>query len=140
MTNLHKIFLAVIFTAIVGIVGCGGGGGGETSTGGGGTTSAPRILSWAPPQTYTDGTPLNPVADLDAFEVYVKESASFTSADSPLAYVSAVDQGTGQVNTSFDLSNLTPFLAKGVLYRVALRAVARNGDKSAFSQTASFSL
>lgn len=145
MTNLKKISLAVILAAIVGIVGCGGGG--ETSSGeggtpppGGGTTSPPRILSWAPPQSYTDGTPLNPVTDLDSFEVYVKGSGSFTSADSPAAYVTAVDKSTGQVNTSFDLSNLGPFLNKGVSYYVSLRAVARNGDKSGFSAIASFSL
>jgi len=147
MTNLQKFFLAIIFAAIVGIAGCGGGGTDGTSSGGGGTpppgggtTSSPHTLGWAPPQSYTDGTPLNPVTDLDSFEVYVKESGSFTSADSPAAYVTAVDKSTGQVNTSFDLSNLSPFLDKGVPYYVSLRAVARNGDKSAFSSSALFSL
>lgn len=146
MTILQKISLIVIFIVTVGTVGCGGGGGDETSSGGGGTppgggtTSAPHVLSWAPPQSYTDGTPLNPVTDLDTIEVYVKGSGSFTSADSPAAYVTAVDESTGQVTTSFDLSNLSPFLNKGVSYYVSLRAVARNGDKSAFSSSALFSL
>ncbi len=148
MTNPQRLFLAIILTAIVGLAGCGGGGGtdetsssgGGTPPPGGGTTSSPHTLRWAPPQQYTDGTPLNPVTDLESFEVYVKEANSFTSGDSPAALVSAVDQKTGSLNTSFDLSNLSAFLSKGVSYYVSLRAVARNGDKSAFSSAASFSL
>jgi hypothetical protein len=70
----------------------------------------------------------------------VKESGSFSEADTPTAIVSAVDPQTNQVTTSFNLANLGPFLQKGVTYYVSMRAVALDGLKSGFSTPASFSL
>jgi hypothetical protein len=70
----------------------------------------------------------------------VKESGSFSDADTPTAIISAFDTLTQQVTTSFNLANLGPFLQKGVTYYVSMRAVALDGLKSGFSTPASFSL
>jgi hypothetical protein len=82
---------------------------------------------------------LNPTNDLDRFEIYVNESGSFADADTPNAVVSAVDPATHTLTSSFNLANLAPYLSKGVVYRVSMRAVALTGLKSDFSPPASFS-
>ncbi len=146
MTNRrHIATLSVLAIVLFLLAGCGGGVGGDVSTGGGpgpggGTGSAQvPVLNWSAPLAYTDNTPLNPLTDLESFEIYVKDTGSFTSADSPVAYISAIDPSTGRVTTSFNMASLEPFYPKGVLYHVALRAVAINGEKSGFSSPASFS-
>jgi hypothetical protein len=119
------------------ISGCGGGAADSDNAG---LAVAAKTASWSPPATFSDGTPLNPTADLSNYEIFVKESGSFSEADTPTAIVSAVDPQTNQVTTSFNLANLGPFLQKGVTYYVSMRAVALDGLKSAFSAPASFSL
>lgn len=126
--------------------GCGGGGtsssgdvGGVGASSGGGTALPAKTLSWAAPESYTDNTSLNPVTDLEGFEIYVNESGSFADADTPNAIVSAVDPSTHTLTTSFNLANLAPYLSQGVAYRVSMRAVAFTGLKSDFSPPASFS-
>lgn len=128
--------LSLVIMILLGIlVGCGGGG---TSSGDGSPLPA-KTLSWAPPESYTDNTSLNPVTDLDGFEIYVNESGPFNDADAPKAVVSAVDPATQTVTTSFNLANLAPYLSKGVAYQVSMRAVAVTGLKSDFSPPAPFS-
>lgn len=117
--------------------GCGGGG--SSSGGGDGTPLPAKVLSWAPPESYTDQTSLNPVTDLDGFEIYVNESGSFADADTPSAVVSAVDPATHSLTTSFNLANLGSSLSRGIVYQVSMRAVAVTGLKSGFSPPASFS-
>ena len=147
------IFLAMMI--LLGVLsGCGGGGasssgdgsslptgGGGTTppTGGGGTALPAKILSWAPPESYTDSTSLDPRTDLDGYEIYVNQSGSFANTDTPSAIVSAVDTTTHSLTTSFNLANLGPYLSRGVVYRVSMRAVAITGLKSDFSPSASFS-
>ena len=116
--------------------GCGGGG---VSSSGDGTPLPAKTLSWAAPESYTDSTSLNPMTDLDGFEIYVNESGSFSNGDTPNAVVSAVDPQTHTLTTSFNLANLGPYLSKGIAYRVSMRAVAITGLKSDFSPPASFS-
>ena len=99
----------------------------------------PKILSWQPPTTYSDNSPLDPAKDLASIEIYIKGNGAFTENDSPMAFVSAFDKGTGQITTSFNLANLGAFLSRGVIYQVALRSVAINGSKSGFSSPATFS-
>lgn len=82
---------------------------------------------------------MDPVTDLDRFEIYVNESGSFTDTDSPLAAVSAVDPATKKITTSFDLANLSSHLTVGPQYYVSLRAVALTGLKSSHSPPVSFS-
>ncbi|MDP2735814.1 MAG: hypothetical protein Q8P12_06430, partial [bacterium] len=124
--------------------GCGGGGGSSSGDVGGassgnGTALPAKTLSWAAPESYTDNTSLNPVTDLEGFEIYVNESGSFADADAPNAVVSAVDPATHTLTTSFNLANLAPYLSRGIAYQVSMRAVAVTGLKSDFSPPASFS-
>lgn len=127
-----------LFAAVLGLIlpACGGGGGTGADAG---PQLPSKILSWSPPTAYTDGSTLNPTAELDSFEIYVNTSGSFNGSEPPLAYVRAVDPATHRVTTEFDLANLGPYLSTGVVYRVSLRAVALTGARSDFSPAASFS-
>ena len=139
--RIHAFFLIFILIAL--LSGCGGGGGTaeEGISGGGGPEPFPaKILIWSPPSQYADGTPLNPVTDLDGFEIYINQDGLFSDMDNEMAAVSIIDPATGNVNTSFNLANLAPFLSEGVTYHISVRAVARTGMKSGFSPSASFSL
>jgi hypothetical protein len=126
------------------ISGCGGGGGsssadpGGGSLPGGGPALPARTLNWEAPSSYTDGTPMNPIAELDRFEVYVNETGTFVDSEVPQAVLSAVDPSTRQLTTSFDLANIAA-LTSGPRYWVSLRAVALTGLKSDFSPPATFS-
>jgi hypothetical protein len=133
--KLHTILWMTLAVGIC-LAGCGGGGGSSKDSG---ILVPAKTLTWAPPTAYTDNTVLNPASDLDVFEVYVKEDGIFTGSDSAIAAVQAVDPGTGQVITSFNLSNLSPFLPDNVVLYVSVRAVAKNTLKSDFSQAATFS-
>ena len=135
----RKIYLFILLLVVGSVVaGCGGGSTGGGSTGGGETLPA-KYLSWEPPSTYTDSSPLNPAVDLDRIEIFVKENGNFSDNDNEMAALSAIDQGTGKVATTFNLANLTPFISRGVAYHVSVRAVAKNGLKSEFSPSATFS-
>jgi len=116
--------------------GCGGGG---SSSSGDGTTLPAKTLSWSAPQSYTDNTSLDPMTDLDGYEIYVNESGVFADSDMPNAIVGAVDTQSHTLVTSFNLANLGPYLSRGVVYHVSMRAVAVTGLKSDFSPSASFS-
>jgi hypothetical protein len=131
----RKILLTILTASLAILIGCGGGGTGDSTVAG-----PAKTVSWSPPATFSDGTLLNPAADLSNFEIIVKETGSFSDADTPTAIVSAVDPWTHQVTTSFNLANLGPYLQKGVTYYVSMRAVALDGLKSGFSTPASFSL
>jgi hypothetical protein len=129
------------------LAGCGGGGGSSSGDGGGtplpaddgGTPLPAKILSWAPPESYTDSTSLDPGTDLQEYEIHVNESGSFSESSTPSAVVRAVDTTTHTLTTSFNLANLGSDLSRGVVYRVSMRAVAVTGLKSGFSPSASFS-
>jgi hypothetical protein len=82
---------------------------------------------------------MDPVTDLDRFEIYVNESGSFTDTEAPLAAVSAVNTSTHTLTTSFNLAHIGPPLTVGPHYYVSLRAVALTGLKSDFSPPVSFS-
>ena len=131
----RTIFLALI-ASFAAFSGCGGGGGSSSSEG---TPLPAKVLSWEPPTSYADQSPLNPNTDLYQFEIYVNESGTFTETDSPLAAVSAVDPATKNLTTSFDLANPSSRLTVGPHYYVSLRAVALTGVKSSFSPPVSFS-
>ena len=136
------IFLALSIAVLATFFGCGGGGGSSTSDSGAPVGSGPlpaKVLSWEPPTSYEDNSTMNPVTDLDRFEIYVNESGSFTNTDTPLAAVSAVDPATHSLTTSFNLANLGSPLTVGPHYYVSLRAVALTGLKSDFSPGVSFS-
>jgi hypothetical protein len=137
MYRLKLIILFLVF-ASVSLNSCGGGGSGGSESVGGEPLPA-KILSWNPPETYQDGSFLNPATDLDSFEIYIKETSNFADTDNEMAAVSATRGASGELNTSFNLANLAPFIDKGITYYVSIRAVAKNGLKSGFSPGASFS-
>jgi len=112
--------------------GCGGGGSS-------GTPLPSKVLSWEAPTSYVDTTAMNPLTDLDRFEIYVNETGTFTDTDVPMAALRAVDAQTHTLATSFNLANLGPSLTVGPHYYVSLRAVALTGLKSDFSPPVSFS-
>ena len=132
----HFFLFFLIIIAL--LSGCGSGGSSAVSAADSGDTFPAKILTWSPPSQYTDGTPLDPVTDLDSFEIYINEDGLFSDAENEMAAVSAVDSGTGKPITSFDLANLAPFLSKGVTYHVSVRTVALTGMKSDFSPGATF--
>jgi hypothetical protein len=82
---------------------------------------------------------LNPLTELDRFEIYVNETGTFSDTDTPLATVKVVDPASSALTTSFDLADLSPHLTAGPHYYVSLRAVAHTGLKSSFSAPVSFS-
>jgi hypothetical protein len=139
--NFRKSFPALlypfltIFLMVFLFSGCGGGGGGGSAS----EILPTKTLSWEPPTSYSDGTRLDPASELDRFEIYVNENGTFSDNDHEMAAVSAVNTTTGQVTTSFNLANLSPFISKGIQYFVSIRAVDRNGIKSSFSPSAAFS-
>jgi hypothetical protein len=134
-----KTFLIVLSCAI-GLVlsACGGGSSEEVGSTGGDTLPA-KILSWEPPTSYSDGTPLDPNTELDRYEIYINQDGNFSDTDDENAVLSAINQTTGQVTTSFDLSALSDWISAGVTYQVSIRAVAKSGLKSDFSYPATFS-
>ena len=144
------VIIVAMIVMLAAFSGCGGGGSagsadsgggslpGDGSLPGGGTALPARTLNWEAPSSYTDGTPMNPLSDLDRFEVYVNESGSFDGSEVPQAVLRAVDPATLQLTTSFNLANIAA-LTIGPRYWVSLRAVALTGLKSDFSPPASFS-
>ena len=142
--SFRGAILVSMIVMLVAISGCGGGGSsssadtGEVSPPVGGTALPARILNWEAPSSYTDGTPMNPLSDLDRFEVYVNVRGSFNESEVPQAVISALEPATHQLTTSFNLANIAA-LTRGPQYWVSLRAVAITGLKSDFSPPASFS-
>ena len=127
-TTTRRIIVLSLIAALATFSGCGGGGSSSDS----GTALPARTLSWEAPTSYIDSTPIDPMKDLDRYEIYVNESGSFTDTDSPLAAVSTK-------TTSFNLANIGSPLTVGPHYYVSLRAVALTGLKSDFSPPVSFS-
>jgi hypothetical protein len=75
---------------------------------------------------------LNPIADLQDFEIYISQDSSFGPTDQAVAAVAPADR-------SFNLALLASSLSRGTTYYVSLRAVSTGGLKSDFSPPASFS-
>jgi hypothetical protein len=135
-TRIRKILVIALGLMMATFLGCGGGGESSSSEG---TPLPARTLSWEPPTSYVDASAMNPVTDLDRFEIHVNETGTFTDADPEMAAVSAVDPATQSPTTSFNLANIGSPLTVGPRYYVSLRAVAHTGLKSDFSPPVSFS-
>ena len=136
---IRAICAAATVLAVVSLSSCGGGGSGTSASVSNPPPQLPsKILIWAEPSTFTDGTPLNPAVDLREFEIYIDQGGVFNSNSLPVAFVPAVEPGTGRLVSSFDLANLAPFVQKGVTYHVSLRSVGATGAKSDFAAPATF--
>jgi hypothetical protein len=133
----NGVFFVLILSISLCLAGCGGGGGAASSDL---TTepATPRILSWDPPQSFADQTPLDPATDLKEYLVYVNETGIFSASDPSSAVVSAVDPATGEPVKSFDLANLSAFLSPNVTYYICMQSVSVTGVKSDFSPVAAF--
>jgi hypothetical protein len=130
----YKSILAALAVLGALLPACGGGGSSPNSPAPAPTPTPPsRTVYWAAPQYFTDNTPLVPSRDLLGFEIYIKQDPFFDPADSPVATPSPLE-------TTYNLSNVSPPLSNGVTYYVSLRTVTLGGEKSGFSATASFSI
>jgi len=132
-------FLMILIMAMIVLPGCWGGGEGgssEVTPPSGSITS----LEWDPPKITRDGTPINPVRDIDHYEFFLRTDENFTDSDLPVAQVSAVTDvfnPEGNIHsigptTEFTLENLLPFVEKGKRYYIAIKAVGIDGIESGF--------
>jgi len=141
-TRIRTIQMIALGLLITTFIGCGGGGVSSPSEGTpppAGASLPARVLSWEAPTSYVDATAMDPVTDLDRFEIHVNETGTFADTDPPMAAVSAVDPASHTLTTSFNLANLSPHVTVGPKYYVSLRAVALTGLKSDYSPPVSFS-
>ena len=106
------------------IAGCGGGGGGAPGPG------KTEVLSWDPPKTWTDNTPLNPLSDIQHNEILCNDNGTFTDND-VVASVAGVDNGA--VVKSFDLKLLRPYVTPYSTF-VTVRVWAWDNSVSECSQ------
>lgn len=97
------------------------------------------ILSWAAPTAYSDATTLDPMWELDVYEIYINRTGLFFPDDEPSAYISAIDSD-GNSTSEFDLGMLDYPFVVGQTYHVSMRAVTVSGTRSDFSPVFSFNL
>jgi hypothetical protein len=132
----------VLLAAAALLAGCGGGGEGEGEAPQSQAPTAPgtaSVFSWTPPVTFSDNTPMNPVVDIDYYELYLRPDGNFTDSDQPAAQIAAIVElpsadGRSVVQSSvteFTLEQIPSLPAGDVLY-VSMRAVGIDKQKSAF--------
>jgi hypothetical protein len=126
--GLILIAVAILGSVLSACSGCSGGGGGGSPA----PSVSGKSVYWVAPQFFTDGTPLDPSRDLQGFEIYIKQDASFGPDDLPVETVSYLDN-------SYSLANASPPLSNGVIYYVSLRTITVDGMKSDFPPPVSFS-
>ncbi len=97
------------------------------------------LLSWAAPRYFSDATALDPLWDLDIYEIYINRTGMFFPDDEPSAYVSAIDS-SGIANEEFDLALLGYPFQLGQTYHVSMRSVSKTGARSEFSTVFTFTL
>ena len=139
--GIRRFVILSLIAALATFSGCGGGGSSSSDSGTTPGIALPaRTLSWEPPTSYVDKSSMDPVTELDRFEIYVNESGSFADTDIP--------DGGRQRGKQVDphpyhllqpRQYRTSPVTVGPHYYVSLRAVALTGLKSDFSPTVSFS-
>ena len=97
------------------------------------------ILSWNAPVSYSDSTLLDPLEELDVYEIYVNQTGIFFPDDEPVAYVSAIDS-YGNATESFDLGNLIYPFTVGQTCHVSMRSASKLGSRSDFSPVFTFTI
>ena len=120
-------------------VACGGGSGEETVNSMVPPAASSYMLSWDVPESTVNNETINPYDDLYHYELYVSTTGSFSEKDTPVAFVSAVEDGltedggfSKKLVTEFDLALLNlDGLSSSDLY-VSLRVVGVDGQKSDF--------
>ncbi|MGB5195604.1 MAG: hypothetical protein WBN64_00905 [Candidatus Deferrimicrobium sp.] len=137
--NAINMFLGG-FAAILLLAGCGGGGGGETPQSQGTAPSGSvSVLAWTPPATFNDNVVLDPVRDIEYYEIYVRQDPDFIDSDLPVAQIAAVGDSASADGLTVVRSPVTectldsiPSLPAGARLYVSMRAVGVDRQKSAF--------
>jgi hypothetical protein len=137
----HAAFRTLLGSLAVALLlaGCGGGGEGSTQSQAPALPGPVSMLAWTPPSKYNDDAALDPVRDLDYYEIYIRQDTNFTDSDLPAAQVAAVagtDSPDGQpavlsLVTEFTLESIPSLPASSQLY-ISMRAVGIDRQKSAF--------
>ncbi len=139
LTSRYSIVFALTLSFL--LAGCGGGGDGATTSASGTLyPSNDKSMTWNPPDSFSDDSPLDPESDLGEYAIYLNETGTFSESDLPTAIVSAVDPATGTAVTSFNLMNLSFALSPDVRYYVSMQSISKTGARSGFSAVASFTL
>lgn len=136
------VFVSLVLAGPVLLAGCGGESASEATPVASVSPGTAAFLSWDPPETYDDDSPLDPFTELDYYEFYVRGDGNFTDNDLPVAQVAAVTSvlspdGTVDVpalTTAFDLQNLLPFFLSETTGYLSIRAVSLDGTRSDFSE------
>lgn len=115
-----KITLKLYFVLGLGLLfySCGSDGGG-TPNGGQGTSYGVATLSWSPPTTHMDGSPLSP-SEIKSYQVYYGKETSLTPSNSQ------------QVNVGNATSYTVTGLSSGA-YQFAVTTIDTNNNESGFS-------
>ena len=141
MLSLKKfapLFLALVIAAVFSTCGGGGESGGGSGLGAKSSDASVdgKVLHWSAPQRYANGTTLSTTRVLEGYEIFVNESGYFSVNDKPVLWVPATDS-RGNLVESLNLNELEPYysFSANQSYFFSLRAVANNGETSAFSQS-----
>jgi hypothetical protein len=127
------VLTALMAVAALALSGCGGGGTTDLSS-----DESVYRLSWDPPDSFEDGTPLIPTADLDYYKIYLRSDPNFDDEDVEVAQVAAVAKNMSVQD--FALDNLLHLTNGEGTYYVAVRAIGVNGMRSDYSDPAEWSL
>jgi hypothetical protein len=97
------------------------------------------VLAWTPPTTFNDNVVLDPVRDIEYYEIYVRQDPDFIDSDLPVAQIAAVGDSTSADGLTVVRSPVTectldsiPSLPAGAQLYVSMRAVGIDQQKSAF--------
>ncbi len=117
---MKRIFVCIILPFFVLVsTGCGGGGGDSSSASSSSVASDVAVLTWDPPTTNVDGSPLT---DLAGFKVYYGTSSR--------TYTGSIDVGNVETYT-------VSGLPKGQTYYFAVTAYDTSGNESDYSNEVS---
>ena len=119
---------------------CGGGEAGEELSNIAPAAKSSYMLSWDVPETTVNNETINPYDDLYHYELYVSVTENFSDKDTPVAFVSAVEDSladdgaaTKKLVAEFDLSLIDLYeLSSTQELFVSLRVVGADGQKSDF--------
>jgi hypothetical protein len=136
VSSVGNITVIVFLLMIPLLVSCNGGGGGQQ----GGSEEIPCILEWEQQFLFADNSVLNPLTDIERYDIYMNDIGFFDEEiDEPIASVAAVEDVlidetyVTQPTWHFDLARLEPF-GIGPGHWVSVRSVGLDNVASEFSE------